>query len=86
MGVVVLLLDRRRLAGWQCAVSAHWAIDFACQPPRDARTIRSHPIERLPMPEEPPFFPRGAVAFFAAMMVFYAAFWLFIMAIMVSRG
>jgi len=38
------------------------------------------------MQEEPPFFPRGAVAFFAAMMVFYAAFFVLIMAIMVSRG
>lgn len=36
--------------------------------------------------EESPFFPRGAIAFFAAMMLFYAAFWLFVMSIMVSRG
>jgi hypothetical protein len=35
---------------------------------------------------EPAFFPRGAVAFFIAMMVFYAAFWLLIMTIMVKRG
>ena len=38
------------------------------------------------MQEETPFFPRGAVAFFGAMMIFYAAFWLLVMAIMVSRG
>ncbi len=39
-------------------------------------------------PTEPAgsFFPRGAVAFFAAMIVFYGAFWLLIMAIMVRRG
>jgi hypothetical protein len=38
------------------------------------------------MPDETPFFPRGAIAFFAVMMVFYAAFWFLIMAVMVSRG
>jgi hypothetical protein len=32
------------------------------------------------------FFPRGALAFFAGMMVFYVAFWLLITAIMVGRG
>jgi hypothetical protein len=32
------------------------------------------------------FFPRGAIAFFIAMMTFYAAFWLLIMGVMVSRG
>lgn len=32
------------------------------------------------------FFPRGAIAFFAAMIVFYAAIWFLIMGIMVSRG
>jgi hypothetical protein len=36
--------------------------------------------------EETPFFPRGAVAFFAAMIVFYAALWVVIFSIMVSRG
>ena len=36
--------------------------------------------------EEAPFFPRWAVAFFAAMIVFYAALWFVIFAIMVSRG
>jgi len=36
--------------------------------------------------EEAAFFPRGAVAFFAAMIVFYAALWFVIFAIMVSRG
>lgn len=38
------------------------------------------------MEDESPFFPRGAVAFFAAMIVFYAAFWAFIMAILLMRG
>jgi len=36
--------------------------------------------------EEAPFFPRGAVAFFAAMIAFYAAFWFLILGVMVSRG
>lgn len=35
---------------------------------------------------EPAFFPRGAVAFFIAMMAFYGVFWLLIMTIMVKRG
>jgi hypothetical protein len=39
MGVVV---DRRRLAGWQCAVSAHWGRcgeRDACESPEDARSL-----------------------------------------------
>ena len=36
--------------------------------------------------EEAPFFPRGAVAFFAAMIGFYAALWFLILGVMVSRG
>jgi hypothetical protein len=36
--------------------------------------------------EEAPFFPRGAVAFFTAMIVFYAALWFVMFSIMVSRG
>jgi hypothetical protein len=32
------------------------------------------------------FFPRGAVAFFAAMIVFYAAIWFLLMAVMIRRG
>lgn len=32
------------------------------------------------------FVPRGAVAFFVAMIVFYAATWLLMMGIMISRG
>jgi hypothetical protein len=38
------------------------------------------------MQDDSTFFPRGAVAFFAAMIVFYAAFWFLMMAVMVSRG
>jgi hypothetical protein len=38
------------------------------------------------MEDETPFLPRGAVAFFVAMMVLYAAIWLLLMGIMVSRG
>jgi hypothetical protein len=38
------------------------------------------------MDDETPFFPRGAVAFFAAMVLFYAGFWLLLMFVMVSRG
>jgi hypothetical protein len=38
------------------------------------------------MQDDSTFFPRGAIAFFAAMMVFYAALWFLIMGIMVSRG
>ena len=32
------------------------------------------------------FFPRGAVAFFVAMMIVYAGVWLLIAGIMVARG
>jgi len=32
------------------------------------------------------FFPRGAVAFFVAMIVLYAAIWFLLMGIMVHRG
>lgn len=38
------------------------------------------------MKDESRFFPRGAVAFFASLIAFYAAFWLLLMFIMVSRG
>lgn len=38
------------------------------------------------MEHESDFVPRGAVAFFAAMMLFYAAIWLLLMFVMVSRG
>ena len=38
------------------------------------------------MNDETPFVPRGAVAFFAAMMVFYVAVWALLAAIMVARG
>jgi hypothetical protein len=38
------------------------------------------------MQDESQFFPRGAVAFFVGMMVFYAGVWLLIMAIMLARG
>ena len=32
------------------------------------------------------FVPRGAIAFFAAMMIFYVVFWLLMTALMVARG
>ncbi len=38
------------------------------------------------MQDENAFVPRGAVAFFGALIVFYAAIWILMMAIMVSRG
>ncbi len=38
------------------------------------------------MQDDSTFVPRGAIAFFAAMIVFYAAFWFLMMAIMVGRG
>jgi len=38
------------------------------------------------MSKEPQFFPRGAIAFFVAMMVFYVAVWALVASIMVSRG
>lgn len=38
------------------------------------------------MKDESSFFPRGAVAFFVSLIAFYAAFWLLLMFIMVSRG
>jgi len=36
--------------------------------------------------QEDRFVPKGAIAFFAAMMVFYGLVWLSLMALMVSRG
>jgi hypothetical protein len=38
------------------------------------------------MQDDTEFVPRGAVAFFAAMMLFYAAFWLLILFIMGARA
>ena len=38
------------------------------------------------MQEETPFVPRGAVAFFVALIVLYAAIWLLLLGIMISRG
>lgn len=38
------------------------------------------------MNDESNFFPRGAVVFFASLIAFYAAFWLLLMFILVSRG
>jgi hypothetical protein len=38
------------------------------------------------MKEDSPFVPKGAVAFFTLMIVFYAALWLLILDIMVKRG
>ena len=38
------------------------------------------------MEDETKFVPRGAVAFFAAMMLFYAALWLLVLFIMGSRS
>lgn len=40
------------------------------------------------MSEQAPetFFPRGAVAFFVAMMAVYAVVWLLIMFLMIKRG
>ena len=35
--------------------------------------------------KEQEFFPRGAVAFFAAMTVFFAAVWLLVYALMIHR-
>jgi hypothetical protein len=42
---------------------------------------------RVPAPhdKEEEFFPRGAVAFFAAMLVFFAAVWLAFYALMIHR-
>jgi len=37
------------------------------------------------MNDETPFVPRGAVAFFVAMMAFYVAFWALLAAVMVAR-
>ena len=38
------------------------------------------------MKDDVTFFPRGAVAFFASLIGFYAAFWLLLMFVLVSRG
>jgi len=39
-----------------------------------------------PRPDIEPFVPTGAIAFFAALIVFYAAFWLAMYALLVQRG
>lgn len=38
------------------------------------------------MKNDTEFVPRGAIAFFAAMMLFYAAMWLLLLAIMGARA
>jgi len=44
------------------------------------------PRDRLrTMNDETPFVPRGAVAFFVAMMAFYVAVWALLAAVMVAR-
>lgn len=35
--------------------------------------------------DEQEFFPRGAIAFFAAMLVFFSAVWLFFYVLMIRR-
>jgi hypothetical protein len=37
------------------------------------------------MQDERPFIPRGAIAFFVFMMIFYAGVWAFMAAIMIGR-
>ena len=39
-----------------------------------------------PPPNNDAFFPRGAIAFFAAMILFYVGFWLAFYALLVQRG
>ena len=38
------------------------------------------------MEDESTFVPRGAVAFFVSMILFYGAIWLLMMRIMIARG
>jgi len=45
-------------------------------------TIQSMSESREKKPE---FFPSGAIAFFAAMLVFFSAVWLLFYALMISR-
>jgi hypothetical protein len=37
-------------------------------------------------PDSEAFVPRGAIAFFAAMIVFYVTFWVALYALLVQRG
>ncbi len=37
-------------------------------------------------PQSPQFFPRGAVAFFGALVVSYAAIWLGVYALLIARS
>jgi len=41
-------------------------------------------MEQDPAPDK--FFPSGAIAFFIALLVFYAALWLVIYGVMVARS
>jgi hypothetical protein len=38
------------------------------------------------MQDSTPFVPRGAIAFFAALIAIYAVIWLLLMALMIQRG
>ncbi len=40
----------------------------------------------LPQTDEAPFFPRGAIAFFVLMVLFYAGLWSAMYYLMVQRG
>jgi hypothetical protein len=55
---------------------------------RAALRSRSRLVYEEPMAEqdkEAEFFPRGAIAFFAAMLVFFSAVWLGFYALMIHR-
>lgn len=39
-----------------------------------------------PLPDHDPFVPKGAIAFFAAMILFYLGFWFAMYALLVQRG
>ena len=54
---------------------------------RGRRDVRHHTVMYdLPQVSPDRFVPKGAIAFFATMIVFYAVVWILLMAVMVARG
>lgn len=45
----------------------------------------SEPIEASDSLEKESFFPKGAIAFFVALLLFFAAVWLFVYGLMIYR-
>jgi len=49
------------------------------------RTCLFYEVAAMPEDKEQEFFPRGAIAFFAAMLAFFSAVWVLFYALMIHR-